>query len=187
MLVLGQWDKPAGWKTREKTLGPVRINYIHFGICGVSENPDVTAWKVGAWKELAAELWNPTGIEARRRATASNANQQFPVIDNLTMPIKGMFALVLIFAVTVGPANLLILSRKNKRIWMLWTVPAVSLLTCTAVFVYAFLAEGWTGYLRAQSITILDENTHSATTIGINAFYSPLTPRGGLHFDYETE
>ena len=187
LLVLGQWDKPASWKTREKGLGPFRISYIHFGICAVTENSDVTAWKNRTWKKLVAEVWGPTGMEVQRRATVSNANREFPVIENLTTPVKGMFALVLIFAITIGPANLLILSRKNKRIWMLWTVPAVSIVTCTAVFLYAFLAEGWKGHLRAQSITILDENTHSATTIGINAFYCPLTPRGGLHFDYETE
>jgi hypothetical protein len=187
LLVLGNWKKPTEWNTKEVQLGQLRANYIHFGICAVSKNPDITAWKIGTWKMLMAQIWGPTGLEVRRRASVSDPNRDFPVIDNLTMPVKGMFALVLVFAIAVGPANLLILARKNKRIWMLVTVPVISLVTCTAVFSYAVLAEGWKSYLRSESITILDENTHSATTIGINAFYSPLTPRDGLHFDYETE
>jgi hypothetical protein len=36
-------------------------------------------------------------------------------------------------------------------------------------------------------LTILDEASHRATTIGWAAFYSPITQSGGLHFSYDTE
>jgi hypothetical protein len=187
LLVLGKWDKPEEWKSQESVLGPLHFNYIHFGICVVSEISDVTVWKNEIWEKLKSDVWSPTASELQKKATISDANKKFPVVLNLAIPVRGLFVLVLIFAVVIGPLNLFILSRKKRRIWMLWTVPLVSIVACLAVFSYAFLAEGWKGYIRTQSITMLDENTHSATTIGVNAFYCPLTPRSGLHFDYETE
>jgi len=187
LLILGKWKKPAEWRSEEDVLGPLRLSTLHFGACVVSRISDVADWKVGTWNKLRRDVWSPTASTLRKTTTVSDANKEFPVLEDLSMPVGGMFMLVLIYAITIGPVNLLILSRKKKRILMLWTVPIISIATCTAVFLYALLAEGWKGYLRTESITILDETTHSATTIGINGIYCPLTPRSGLHFDYETE
>src|SRR5262249_57686222 len=70
---------------------------------------------------------------------------------------------------------------------MAGTTPAVSLLTIFAVFGYMIVSEGWHGHLRTETLTLLDENSHHAVTIGRTGFYSPLTPGGGLHFSPETE
>ena len=35
-------------------------------------------------------------------------------------------------------------SRYKRRIWLWWNVPAISLLTCLAVFGYSVVSEGWT-------------------------------------------
>jgi hypothetical protein len=55
------------------------------------------------------------------------------------------------------------------------------------VFGYMLLLEGWSGHLRTEALTILDETSHRAATIGYTAFYTPVTPGDGLHFDYDTE
>ena len=73
------------------------------------------------------------------------------------MPVKGLFVLVLLFTIGIGPVNIWVLSRYRKRIWLWWNVPAVSLLTCLAVFCYALLAEGWTPRGKIASLTVLDE------------------------------
>lgn len=187
LLVLGPWEKPEVWKSRDTVSGPLRVNYIHFGVCVVSETPNVTSWEKNTWERLKSDIWGPSASVLQKKASVADANKQFPIIADLTVPVRGLFLLVLIFAVTIGPVNLFVLSRKKRRIWMLWTVPVVSIVASLAIFVYAFIAEGWKGYIRTESITILDDNTHMATTIGVNAFYCPLTPRGGLHYDYETE
>ena len=70
---------------------------------------------------------------------------------------------------------------------MLWTTPAISLITCLAVFAYATFAEGWNRHARTEGLTLLDERSRRATTIGWTAFYSALTPSDGLHFGYESE
>ena len=92
-----------------------------------------------------------------------------------------------LFTLGIGPINLILLSRLKRRIWMLWTTPLISLATCVAVFGYMLISEGWEGQLRTDTLTLLDETTHRATTIGWTGVYSPLTPSDGLHFSYETE
>ena len=87
-----------------------------------------------------------------------------------------MFALVLLFAVGIGPANLWLLSRFKRRIWLWWNVPAISLLTCLAVFGYSVFSEGWRGHGKTASMTVLDQRTHRATTFGYASYYCPLTP-----------
>ncbi len=117
----------------------------------------------------------------------SDANRKFPVVDDFQIPVRGLFILMLVFALVIGPLNIYLLSKWKKRIWLLWNVPAVSLLTVLAVFAYATLAEGWDRHRRTQGLTLLDENSHRATTIGLTAYYCPVTPGGGLLFDTDTE
>jgi len=83
--------------------------------------------------------------------------------------------------------NLWVLAKYKKRMWLLWTVPTFSLLTCLAVWVYATAAEGWSGHERVKTVTILDQRNLTATTIGWAAFYAPITPGGGLTYAMSTE
>jgi hypothetical protein len=101
--------------------------------------------------------------------------------------VRGLFALMVLFTILIGPVNLMWLTRQNRRIWMLWTVPVVSFITCLAVFGYMVVGEGWQGHTRLTSFTLLDEVEKRATTLGRTAFYSPLTPSDGLRFSAETE
>jgi hypothetical protein len=101
--------------------------------------------------------------------------------------VLGLFILMIVFALTIGPANLFLLGRLKKRIWLLWTVPAISLTTCAAVFGYMMVVEGWQGHLRTEAVTVLDETSRRAATLGFTGFYAPLTPGDGLRFSTETE
>jgi hypothetical protein len=72
------------------------------------------------------------------------ANGLFPVVENVAIPVRGIILVMLGFVLLIGPANLIVLSRLKRRIWMLWTIPAISLATCGLVFVYSFVREGFT-------------------------------------------
>ncbi|HEY7180195.1 MAG TPA: hypothetical protein VIC84_02200, partial [Blastocatellia bacterium] len=114
-------------------------------------------------------------------------NKDFPVIERIGIPVRGLFVMMLMFVIVIGPINLLWLARRRAKIWMLWTVPAIALLTCLAVTGFALFRDGVRSVLRAETFTILDESSHRASTIGWTAFYAPLTPSEGLHFGYDTE
>ena len=192
LFVLGGRELPEGWGLREslkselRTGAGIAVYDVGFGQCIVSSGLDTKNLDQSQWGRVV-ESWLKTTVPWRSGISVEEANRMFPVVNKLGIPVRGLFLLMLLFVVAIGPANLIVLSYKKRRIWMLWTTPAISLIACLAVFAYATFAEGWKGQLRTEGLTILDERARRATTIGWTAFYSALTPGDGLHFDYETE
>jgi hypothetical protein len=92
-----------------------------------------------------------------------------------------------VFALVAGPVNLLVLSKKRRRIWLLWTTPLISLLFCGSVIGYTLFADGITPTVRVGTITLLDQQSRRAVTLGWLGYYAPLAPRQGLRFDDRTE
>jgi hypothetical protein len=167
----------GGWKS-------VRAG---FGRCLVSPDGNYDKWSQERFDELG-KTWSETLTTwlSGRRGTAE-ANLEFPVVEDLGIPVKGLFVLIFLFTLVIGPINIMVLARMNRRIWLLWTTPVLSLTTCLAVFAFMLISEGWEGRLRIETLTLLDEKTHRATTMGWTGVYSPLTPGDGLHFSYDTE
>lgn len=186
LLVLGDWQDSAAWRGNTKVSGPFNVNHKGFGIC-IIDDDETKQWDQTKWDTLRNSIWAQTATPFMYNVSVKKANDHFPVVSELKIPAKGLLLLVVVFAIAIGPANLYILSKMKRRIWLLWTVPAISVVGSIAVFAYAMLAEGWTGIRKSESVTILNEADHKAATIGVCAFYSPLTPKGGLLFDYGTE
>jgi hypothetical protein len=154
-------------------------HYVGLGRAAASSDEGELGWdKAHRW--LAAK-----SLEIYRPLHRPNDPHGL-LVGEATVPVRGLFFLVLLFAVAIGPVNVWLLSKYRKRIWLWWNVPAISLLTCLAVFCYAMLSEGWTSRGKTASFTFLDERCHRATTIGYVSLYCPLTP-GGLHFSADTD
>jgi hypothetical protein len=188
LLVLGPGtvNVPATWKRTESNRAGFKHYYVGFGQCLVSPERDSLKWNEDHWAALSS-AWSSSGMPFQTQRDLVEMNNLFPVVDDLGVPVRGLFALMLLFGIAIGPVNLVVLSRKNRRIWMLWTVPVMSALTCLAVFGYMIVAEGWQGHANVSGITLLDEAGKRATTIGRSAYYSPLTPADGLRFGAQTE
>ena len=193
LFVLGGQELPESWKLEESLKSKIStdateiaVHDVGFGQCIVSPKMDTKGLNQNQWR-LIVGSWLQTALPWRWGDRIEQSNTMFWVVNSLGIPVRGLFFLMLLFAVAIGPVNLIVLSRKKRRIWMLWTTPVISALTCLAVFTYATFAEGWNRHARTEGLTILDERDHRATTIGWTAFYSGLTPSDGLHFDYETE
>ncbi|MEI7808959.1 MAG: hypothetical protein WCJ07_10810, partial [Verrucomicrobiota bacterium] len=120
-------------------------------------------------------------------ADSGAANAAMPVVENIKIPTRGIVVVMVAFIIVIGPINIYVLNRRQRRTWMLWTIPAISFATTLIVFAYSLLREGITPDTRIAGLTVIDQASHHATTIGAMAFDCPLTPSGGLHFDYETE
>lgn len=170
----------------QTSAGRFQVYYPGFGMLLMTNVNEISTWTTMDWETLR-DSWRATAQNLRQTKSVKEANDWFPVIDNLSIPVRGLLLIVLLFAILIGPVNLYILARRKRQIWLLWTVPSLSLVASVTVFGYATFAEGWNGYSRTQSLTLLFEDENMASTIGIAAFYCPLTPRDGLHFDYETE
>lgn len=113
-------------------------------------------------------------------------NRYFPVVDSSRVPVRLVVGLLTLFLILAGPVTLVFLSRKGKRFWFLWMLPAISFVVSALVFIMSFLSEGITPRIRMASVTLLDQVGQEATTIGGTAIYAPLSP-GILKFDGTSE
>ena len=188
VVLSGKTDVPAAWHPLQKENLRDGVEYdVGFGHCFAfnSENPSALDPKSvqalrGAVRD-AARYWQTLPND-----TAA-ANAALPIVANLKIPTRGIVIIMLLFIIVIGPVNILYLNRRKRRTWMLWTIPAISFATTLLVFAYSLLREGITPDTRIVGLTLLDQASHRAATIGGTAFYCPLTPSGGLHFDFETE
>jgi hypothetical protein len=186
LFIVGPGEVPSSWKTRTENQSGLLVSYIGFGVCISSETLDLPDLKREQWSILK-DYWTQSTSPWHRDLDLGAANTAFPVVDNLDVPVRSMLFVILSFVVVIGPVNLLVLSRKRRRVWLLWTIPAISAVTCLAVFVTAIWSESWRARARTTTLTVLDEDSHRAATIGWFAFYAPLNPGDGLHFGYNTE
>ena len=187
LFVLGGAAPPEGaWPMTRNVPGSITASHMLFGVYAATKTEDARDLNNGELM-FCRRLWQETREPWVQRDSLRAANRGFPVIENMRIPVRGMLFIMVGFAVLIGPVNMIVLARKNRRVWMLWTVPALSTVTCAIVFLYAMLSEGVTPTVRIDGLTVLDERTHRATTVGLAAYYCPLTPAEGLHFHYDTE
>jgi hypothetical protein len=188
VILTGANNLPASWHPTQKKNLAAGVEYtVGFGHCFTfsSENPAALDPKsVQTLRETvrsAASYWQalPTDSGA--------ANSALPIVENLRIPTRSIVVIMLAFIIIIGPVNIYLLNRRKRRTWMLWTIPAISFATTLFVFAYSLLSEGITPDTRITGLTVLDQTSHRAATIGGTAFYCPLTPSGGLHFDFGTE
>ena len=155
--------------------------YVGRGLAAASGAKTEADWDKAAHKLAALRL------PSHQYEQGKPADPHHLLVAESKVPIRGMFPLVLLFAIAIGPLNLWLLSRYKRRIWLWWDVPAISLLTCLAVFGYAAFSEGWTGHGKTASMTLLDQRTRPATTFGYVSYYCPLTPSSGPRFGADTD
>jgi hypothetical protein len=188
VVLLGTSEMPAPWHATEKKNLQRGVEFTKgFGrvFAFDTENP-------GSLSSVAVQRLRDSVRDTLRNVASlpiqnGAANAALPVVENLKIPARGTIIIMLFFVIVIGPVNLIYLNRIKRRTWMLWTIPAISVATTLLVFVYSLLREGITPDARLVGLTVLDQTSHRAATIGGEAFYCPLTPGGGLHFDFSTE
>lgn len=171
---------------KQKPRADLPMHYVGFGAVIVTGAVDPAEIAVNQWKGIMAYLSGSEMVE-EGDSTLAGINQKFQVVEQFGVPIRGLFLLMLLFVIVIGPVNLIWLAKRKRKIWMLWTVPAISLLTCLIVAGFSLFGEGWNATTKTEALTILDETAHRATTIGWTGFYSPITPSEGLRFSFDTE
>jgi hypothetical protein len=186
LLIAGPCAVPEGWQ-RKMIEGPGLTRYYPgFGTCLMTAVPDPAQWEPEQWRPIAQALEQGNQPYAQVR-TPTDANRALPVTDSLGIPVRSLLALMFVFSLLIGPINVYILYRIKRKIWLLWTVPAFSFLTCVAIFGFMLISEGWTGQTRLEGLTVLDENAQRAASAAWLGVYAPVTPGDGLHFSYGTE
>jgi hypothetical protein len=188
VFVFGQGNPPQTWLSVQKTSLADGVEYhVGLGTCFVSPAKNVSALDSKTLQSLRNTVNNSARYWQSLPDNGSAANAVFPVVKNMKIPVRGIVFIMLTFVVMIGPVNIILLNRRQRRTWMLWTIPAISFAITLLVFAYSLLHEGITPDTRITGLTVLDQAGHHAATVGATAFYCPLTPNGGLRFDFETE
>jgi hypothetical protein len=188
LVLFGKTDLPALWhavKTRKLRNGMVCD--IGFGNVFTFSAENASALDAQSVQRVREAVRDSVRYFQNLPDEGGAANSAMPVVENLKIPTRGIVIIMLAFVVIIGPVNMIYLNRIKRRTWMLWTIPAISFATTLLVFAYSLLREGITPDTRIAGLTVIDQASHHAATIGGEAFYCPLTPSGGLHFDFATE
>ena len=185
-----RWPAVPGWPAADPvparfeiatgagaTVGLGELRWWHADDLTAADHPVVDHW-VNAAASAARR--------AQRRMDPEQADKRFPVIEDQRTPVRGLLALMVAFALIIGPVNILVLSLLKRRMWLLWTVPLGSALFSSAVVGYALLSEGITPTARTASVTLLDQTSREAVTRTLRGYYTPLTPGDGLRFNLNT-
>ena len=184
LMVRGEWQPPESWGSGRIVLDG-KLYVGGFGQCVVmSRDADPrSTLESGTFASAVTKAFHPW----REVYTPEEAHDALPILEGARMPVRLTLLALLAFCLLIGPANVIWLARRNRRIWLWWTVPAMSLAMCAMVFGLSVLSEGLGGRYRAYTVTILDQESQRATSIGMMGLYSGTTPSGGLHFSYDTE
>jgi hypothetical protein len=190
IVMIGKCELPASWHSQQKPGWHSRNDVEYsagFGRCLVFGADDPEHLDSGSTQKLREIVRETARYWQSLPADSGAANSLLPVVENLKIPTRGIVVIMLAFIVVIGPVNMFYLNRINRRTWMLWSIPAISLGTTLLVFAYSLLREGVTADTRIAGLTVLDQTSHHAATVGSVAFYCPLTPSRGLDFNYGTE
>lgn len=188
VVLFGTHDLPAAWHSWDSDKLDGGVEYrIGFGRCFLFDTEDPASIDRGTIQTLRGAVRESELYWQSLPQDSGGAEAALPIHGVTKVPARSSVLAMFLFVIIIGPANLILLSRLKRRIWILWTIPAISFATTMLIFVYSLLREGITPDTRICGLTVLDQVTHHAATFGGESFYCPLTPGGGLKFDYETE
>lgn len=96
--------------------------------------------------------------------------------EGLGKPPVALFLLLLFaFSVLAGPVAIWLLARRNRRIHILWVLPAASAVFSAAILLSLLLREGVRPTVDLRGGVLLDQRAGRALSLSTASFYSPLT------------
>lgn len=101
--------------------------------------------------------------------------------------LRGFIVLLLIFACLLGPINIYILFRRNKRMWLYATVPAFSVLASLGIFAFSYFYYGSENHVQRYALVFLDQTQKRANILGYDALLPMTSYSKGLSFPLNAE
>lgn len=95
---------------RSKSSVDLRTVFLGFGTVTITDAIDPSKISVNQWKWAS---WNFTASRPHSEAfyRLADLNQAFQVIEQFGVPMRGLFVLMLLFVIVIGPVNLFWLAR----------------------------------------------------------------------------
>ncbi len=137
----------------------------------------------------ATAFWGERSWPVRHGLVPGTANHDFSnwLIPGVGLaPVVSFQVLITLFVLAIGPLNYWLLKRAGRLHLLLITVPTAALAITLMLLAYGVLSDGLSTRVRAQSITLLDQNTGNAATWNRLSYYAAFAPKRGLTFTDDT-
>ena len=169
---------------------------LHYGLGEAHVLPlaDVSGLKVadlpvGAISEIADSIRDAKCVfkSAFLREPKTNPYFLIDISHRLHIPTGLFITVLLLFVILAGPVSMIVLARRNRRIWIIWVLPAISLVFTVVIVASMLMSEGVRPYSTRDAVTLLAQRDGRALTIGGVSVYAPFSLSGGLDFGRESD
>lgn len=104
-----------------------------------------------------------------------------PIIPGLDLlPYRTFALLLLVFALVIGPVNLVFIAKKKKAVLLLVTIPAIAAVATLLLLGYGIFFQGLDVKTSSISLTLLDERAHRSSALDYRRLFAGLAPAEGL-------
>lgn len=156
-----------------------------FGLGRITIVKSAFDWKSGAWIEALSREGSVHVQGRRARLIPSPGNWQ---LDRPALRIPGIGALplraflvgLLLFAVLIGPVNLLVLKRLQRPSLLLITIPGLSITATVFILLFGVLGQGLDVKQAEWSLSHLDQVSKRVADVSLRATYAGSSPGRGL-------
>lgn len=145
---------------------------------------DMLAWNSDDWKHLL----NASMLEGRTIRERFGSTKAAVPVDDFAIqgvgkpPVKEFQYLIGLFVLAIGPISYVVLKRKRRLQLLFLTVPAISLIACVSLVMYALLSDGFQNRGRMRSFTTIDHSRQRAVSFVRHSQYAGVQP-DDYHFD----
>lgn len=101
-------------------------------------------------------------------------------IPGIDVPFRPLTVLLVLFAILVGPVNLIFVRRSKRPALLLLTIPAIALVFSVGLIGYGALAQGLDVRVASQSRGVLDQRSHQGSVHERRITFAGLAWGGGL-------
>ncbi len=137
-------------------------------------------------RELEGEgaVWVREILTGRSPPAPNNANWRARDVQaqlRLEMVPQRVFAaLLLLFALVIGPLNFILVSRRKQPALLLITIPAISIGVSVLLLAFGILHQGLDVKSASVSLSVLDQRSHISSSIHKRQIFAGMAPAVGL-------
>ncbi|QEG35518.1 hypothetical protein [Bythopirellula goksoeyrii] len=143
-----------------------------------------TSWAIT--QSLLADRLSWVGRHGNDPDAGNDNFNDWLIPDVGTAPVTAFQALLTLFVLGIGPANYLLLKRREQLPLLLLTVPVAALATIFLLLVYSYITDGFGTIVRARSFTLLDQRSGTTACWARLSYFSGIAPANGLELPTDT-
>lgn len=101
-------------------------------------------------------------------------------VPGIDVPYRSLTLILVLFALLVGPVNLILVRRSKRPVLLLFTIPAIAIAFSVGLVGYGALAQGLDVRATSASVGVLDQRSHHGSSHERRRVFAGLAVGAGL-------